>query len=331
MAGAIALGSASPVLAETVAEAGPVYSFDARLSGYDYPFEVKTFALDSQRQSLEMAYMYLEPSENMPVVVLMHGKNFNGAYWETTAKFLHQQGYGVLMPDQIGFGKSSKPEGYQYSFSQLALNTSLLMDELGIQDAIVLGHSMGGMVASRFALTYPERVARLILLNPIGLEDYLDYSTYPEISDAYQRELQQTDEGIISYQKRNYYDGAWSEDYEALTIPLRGWIHGPDKALMAYTSALTYDMILTQPVVDDFPEISVPTTFILGTRDRTGPNRGNMRDGVEYEFGRYDQLGARMLQLVPDAQLIELEGLGHSPHIEAFDRFTPALSVALEG
>ena len=329
MAGVMMLGAASPALTETPEVKAKAPSFDARLTGYDYPFEVNTFAFDSQRQSLEMAYMYLEPADDMPVVVLMHGKNFNGAYWQSTADYLHDQGYGVLIPDQIGFGKSSKPEGYQYSFNQLALNTSLLLDELGIQDAIILGHSMGGMVASRFTLTYPDRVDKLILLNPIGLEDYLDYSTYPEISDAYERELQQTGEGIIAYQKRNYYDGAWSEAYEALTIPLRGWIHGPDKELMAYTSALTYNMILTQPVVDDFPEISVPTTFILGTRDRTGPNRANKRDGVTYEFGRYDQLGAKMLELVPDAQLIELEGLGHSPHIEAFDRFVPALAKAL--
>lgn len=330
MAGVLALGSASAVSAETVIESGvPEYSYGARLTGYEYPFEVRTFAFRSQLQPLEMAYMYLQPEKDMPVVVLMHGKNFNGAYWKSTADYLQDQGYGVLIPDQIGFGKSSKPESYQYSFSQLALNTSRLINELRIEDAILLGHSMGGMVASRFALTYPARVEKLILLNPIGLEDYLDYSSYPEISDAYERELQQTDEGIIAYQQRNYYDGDWNETYEALTVPLRGWIHGPDAELMAYISALTYDMILTQPVIDDFPEISVPATFILGTRDRTGPNRANMRDGVTYELGRYDQFGAKMLSLVPDSKVIELEGLGHSPHIEAFDRFVPALAKAL--
>ena len=42
----------------------------------------------------------------MGFITLLHGKNFNGAYWEETANFLHEKGFGILIPDQIGFGKS---------------------------------------------------------------------------------------------------------------------------------------------------------------------------------------------------------------------------------
>ncbi|MAP95301.1 MAG: alpha/beta hydrolase [Ponticaulis sp.] len=322
MAAALSLGA--------VAEEVKSPAFDQRLTGYDYPFEVQTYGFESQGQSLEMAYMHLPAEEGRPTIVLLHGKNFNGAYWEDTALAAQEAGYGVVMPDQIGFGKSSKPTDYQYSFSQLALTTHELLDSLDVDTAIVVGHSMGGMLASRYALSYPEATERLILINPIGLEDYLDYSTYPSISSAYRGQLNQTPEGIIAYQKQNYYDGAWSADYEALTVPLAGWTRGPDKEVIAYTAALTYDMILTQPVIDDFENISVPTSLIIGTRDTTGPNRANIRPDVDYEFGRYDELGARAAALIPDSELFELEDLGHLPQIEAFDRFLPVFLEALD-
>lgn len=76
------------------------------------------------------------------------------------------------MPDQVGFGNSSKPEHFQYSFQQLALLTKKLVDTLGIQEINVLGHSMGGMLAVRFTLMYPDVVSKFILKDPIGLEDY---------------------------------------------------------------------------------------------------------------------------------------------------------------
>ena len=317
------------LLGVTANAAGP--AFDARLSGYDYPFDVREMTLQSQRQTLAMAYMHLPSKNDRPTVVLLHGKNFNGAYWRDTASFLVERGYGVLMPDQIGFGKSAKPEHYQYSFNQLAANTALLMDKLNIEKGIILGHSMGGMLAARFALAYPERTRRLLLVNPIGLEDYLDYTTYPEISVAFEREQNLTGADIINYQRSNYYDGAWNNTYEALTVPLRGWLNGPDAKQLAYISALTYDMILTQPVIDDFERLAVPTALIIGTRDRTAPNRANMRDNTTRELGRYDRLGDEAVAKIPGARLIEMEELGHLPHIEDFGRFKSALTKALDG
>ena len=324
-----ALGlQASPVLAETDdKQTAPV--LNATLDDYQYPFEVKRFDFESQGQTLQMSYMHLPARNNKPTVVLLHGKNFNGAYWKSTAKYLSARGYGVVMPDQIGFGKSSKPTDYQYSFNQLALNSSDLLDHLGLDDVILVGHSMGGMLASRFALSYPDRTRSLILINPIGLEDYLDYTEYPDMTAAYERELSKTGSDIVNYQKANYYAGAWSEDYAALTVPLIGWQNGPDKEQIARVSALTYDMILTQPVIDDFDNLSVPTSFIIGTRDTTGPNRANLREGINYTLGQYDVLGDRAAARVKNSKLIELEGLGHLPHIEDFDTFAPALDLAL--
>ncbi len=313
------------------AEANKLPVYDARLSGYDYPFPTHEFAFGSQGLTLTMTYMWQPGEEGKPVVVLLHGKNFNGAYWQDTARHLLDQGFGVLMPDQLGFGKSAKPTNYQYSFAALAHHTRALMASLGIDRAIMVGHSMGGMLATRFALNYPEATSQLVLLNPIGLENYLHYVQYQDVSFFYNLELKSSPETIVAYQRQSYYDGNWSPRYWQLTLPLIGWVRGPDWPQLAKVSALTYDMIFTQPVVEEFDDLQVPAALILGTRDRTGPGRQWQKPGVTYELGRYDQLGGKVRQRNPDMQLYELGGLGHLPHIEDFDRFKVVLDQVLTG
>lgn len=304
-------------------------AYDARLSTYAYAFDVKVFPLSSQGQSLEMAYIHLPGEPGKPVVTLLHGKNFNADYWASTARHLQKQGYGVLIPDQIGFGKSSKPVNYQYSFPALARHTRALMASLGIERSIVVGHSMGGMLASRFALMYPQAVQRLVLVNPIGLENYLKYVEHKDTDFFYGIELKQTAESVAKYQRDNYYDGQWNERYAALTHFMIGQMQGPDRNQVAWVNALTYDMIFTQPVVTEFGDLSVPVSLIIGTRDRTGPGRNWMRPGVEYELGRYDRLGRTAAALIPGAVLFELPGLGHMPHIENFEAFSKVFDQAI--
>lgn len=306
----------------------PVY--DKALTGLEYPLPVRTYAFESQGMPLKMAYMYLPPKDPAKgVVTLLHGKNFNGAYWEQTARHLHKQGYGVLMPDQVGFGKSSKPVDYQYTFEGLAANTRGLMEALDIERSVVIGHSMGGMLATRYALLYPQSARRLVLVNPIGLENYLHYAQYKDIDFFVEMEREASADKIVSYQKKNYYDGAWNDRYAALARPLIGWVQGDDWPELAQVSARAYDMIFTGPVVEEFKDLKVPTTLILGTRDRTGPGRGWMKPGVDYELGRYDLLGPRVKERNPSIQVVELDGLGHLPHIEDFDRFIPHLTRAV--
>ena len=106
-------------------------------------------------------------------------------------------------------------------------------------------------------------------------------------------------------------------------------LQGPDKLQIAWVNALTYDMIFTQPVVTEFAELAVPVSLIIGTRDRTGPGRKWQKPGSDYELGRYDRLGKAASSLIPDATLYELDGLGHLPQVEDFERFKDALKQAL--
>ena len=135
-------------------------------------YSVQFFHLQVENQDLRMAYRDVQPTgaANGKAVLLLHGKNFSGFYWEPTIEFLAQQGYRVIAPDQLGFGASSRPD-IHYSFHQMAQNTKALLDHLGLKQVDVIAHSMGGMLGVRFTLLFPETVERLVLENPIGLEE----------------------------------------------------------------------------------------------------------------------------------------------------------------
>ncbi|WP_336687087.1 alpha/beta hydrolase [Chryseobacterium bernardetii] len=299
---------------------------DAMLSDYQYPYEVHFKDLKSQDNDLKMAYMDVKPQKaNGKTIMLLHGKNFNGAYWARTAKDLSEKGFRVIIPDQIGFGKSSKPHRYQFSFSQLAENTKAVLDELGIDKTIVLGHSMGGMVASRFTLLYPEKVQKLILENPIGLEDYKTFASYQNIDQAYQSELKNTAETYKNYQLKFYYDNKWKAEYQPWLDLIAGWTLHKDYPQVAWDAALTSDMIYNQPVCYEFKNIKVPTLLIIGTRDRTAIGKDRAPKELQTKMGQYQELGKKTQREIAGSQLVELENVGHLPHIEVYPKFFEAL------
>ncbi|WP_257658095.1 alpha/beta fold hydrolase [Parapedobacter lycopersici] len=299
---------------------------DIDLSNYNYPYEVHLLALENQQQSLQMAYMDVHPEQpNGETVMLFHGKNFNGAYWGTTIDALTRAGYRVVVPDQIGFGKSTKPAHYQYSFQQLAQNTMKLLETLNISQVYLLGHSMGGMLAMRFTLMYPEVVKKLVLENPIGLEDWKLVAPYTAIDQLYQKELNADFNSVKKYQLDNYYDGKWRPEYDEWVYLLTGWVDHPDYPLVAWNNALTSDMIFTQPVYYEMEQLKAPTLLIIGTRDRTAIGKQQVSETVRATMGLYQHLGKAAQQRITGSSLVELENVGHMPHIEAFGRFIEPL------
>lgn len=297
------------------------------LSNYDYPYPVSFHDLKTQGQTLQMAYMDVAPAgePNGKTIMLLHGKNFNGAYWGQTIKILSAKGYRVIVPDQVGFGKSAKPEYYQYTFQQLALNTKNLLDSVQVQRAIVLGHSMGGMLATRFALMYPSFTEKLILENPIGLEDWKLKVPYKSVEWWYQNELKKDYESIKKYQLENYYDGKWKPAYDPWVNILAGWTKNENYPIIAWNAALTYDMIFTQPVVYEFQNLQMPVMLIIGQRDRTALGKNLVSEDVAATMGNYPELGRKVAKEIKNITLVEISGIGHLPHIENFERFAEPL------
>ncbi|GGE14054.1 hydrolase [Aureimonas endophytica] len=315
--------------ADGAVAAGP---FGGELQGFDYPFPVKDFAFASQGLDLHMAYLDVLPSgkPNGQTAVLLHGKNFCAATWEAAIGALSKAGFRVVAPDQIGFCKSTKPKGYQFSFNQLALNTHQLLESLGIRRASVIGHSMGGMLAARFALAFPETVDRLVLVNPLGLEDWQAKGVpYQPIDAAYAEELKTGADSIRAYQRKFYYGGNWKPAYDRWVAMLAGLYAGPDREAVAWNQAQTSDMIFTQPVVREFSRIEVPTTLLIGQLDRTAPGAARAPQEIAAMLGDYPKLGKAAAALIPGAKLVEFPDLGHAPQIQAPEKFDAALLKAL--
>lgn len=312
-------------LCATASAATP--SYGPELQGFEYPYKVAQFDFTSQRQPLHMAYMDVRPERpNGLTIALLHGKNFCAATWRGTIATLAAAGYRVIALDQIGFCKSSKPERYQYSFQQLAHNTHDLLASLGIGEVRLLAHSTGGMIAVRYALMYPGETKQLILVNPIGLEDWKAKGV-PAISvdDWYARELKTNADGIRRYEQGTYYAGHWSDDYEIWVQMLAGLNNGPGKELVAWNSALIYDMIYTQPVFYELQDIAVPTVLMIGDKDNTAIGKDFAPPAIRETLGHYPQLAQAAAARIPGAKLIEFPDLGHAPQIQDPAAFHKAL------
>ncbi|TFF36816.1 alpha/beta fold hydrolase [Pseudomonas sp. RIT623] len=303
-------------------------TYGEQLEGFTYPYPLRHFDFQSQGQALQMGYMDVpaKGKANGHSVVLMHGKNFCAGTWETTLDALSQAGYRVIAPDQVGFCTSSKPAHYQYSFQQLADNTHALLAQLGVDRAIILGHSTGGMLATRYALMYPRQVERLAMVNPIGLEDWKALGVpYRTVDQWYARELKLDAEGVRNYERNTYYAGRWKPEYERWVQMLAGLNQGPGHKLVAWNSALIYDMIFTQPVVHEFKDLKMPTLLLIGDQDSTAIGSDIAPPEVKARLGQYKMLGPQVAKLIPRGELVTFEGLGHAPQIEEPGKFHQAL------
>jgi pimeloyl-ACP methyl ester carboxylesterase len=316
----------------SAASASGEASYGPELQGFPYPYPTAQFDFLSQRQTLHMVYMDVHPKNaNGRTAVLLHGKNFCAATWSATIEALAAAGFRVIALDQIGFCKSTKPERYQYSFQQLARNTRALLDSLGIKQATLIAHSTGGMIAVRYALMYPTEVEQLVLVNPIGLEDWKAKGV-PSISidEWYAQELKVNADSIRRYEQDTYYAGHWSDDYETWVQMLAGLNRGPGKELVAWNSALLYDMIYTQPVFYELENIAVPTLLMIGDKDNTAIGKNFAPAAIRASLGDYPVLAKRAAQRIQGSKLIEFPELGHAPQIQDPAAFHKALLEGLE-
>lgn len=299
------------------------------LEEYAYPQQVDYLQVAIEGQNLRMAYMDVVPTAaaNGRCVLLLHGKNFFGAYWKDTIRALTREGYRVIVPDQLGFGKSAKPD-IHYSFHLLAATTKKLLDALDVKQVAVVGHSMGGMLAARFTLMYPGTVTRLILENPIGLEDYRSLLPYASLEELYKQEMKATKENILAYHKG--YFVTWKPEYGEYAEVAARWKLSGEYPRLAMSSALTSQMIYEQPVCHEFPRIRTKTLLVIGQADRTVVAKARLPKELLHKAGQYPQLGRKTAALIPGAKLVELPDIGHIPHLEAADRFHEELLAFLE-
>jgi pimeloyl-ACP methyl ester carboxylesterase len=304
-------------------------SLSITLENVKYPYPVHYFPLRVEGQDIRLAYMDVKPANaNGKTFILFHGKNFGGYYWTNVIKALTQKGYRVIVPDQIGFGKSSKPF-IHYSFHAFARYNKKLLDTLGIQKVTVLGHSMGGMLATRFSLMYPEMIDQLFLEDPIGLEDYRTFVPYTSAEQDYLTELKTSYASVKKYYSDSYFV-TWKPEYDYLVKIGSGVSTSADFPRWAKVAALTFEMIYEQPVCYEFNRLKVPTVLFIGEEDNTIVGKALLSDEEKAKHGNYKVLGPETAKKIPGAQLVVFEHCKHIPHIEVADLFIKSLLAHLK-
>jgi pimeloyl-ACP methyl ester carboxylesterase len=300
---------------------------DSGGSNFTYPYPLHFYNFTSQELTLSMAYMDIPPlNRSIGTIVLLHGKNFCGATWNATIHVLANQGYRVIAPDQIGFCKSTKPIGYQFSLMQLALNTNGLLNSLNVTNATVVGHSMGGMISSRYALMFPSQTYKLILVDPLGLENWFALGVpYQAIDVSYKTELAASYTSIKTYQQTTYYGGTWQTSYDIWVYMLLDIYKGSEGTQFAYNMAQTTDMIFTQPIIYELPNLKMNSLLMVGDLDNTAIGKAWAPPAVQALLGHYEILGQEVSAEIPNCTLVEFPGLGHAPQVQDPDTFHAAL------
>jgi pimeloyl-ACP methyl ester carboxylesterase len=278
-----------------------------------YPHPVKTLPLTLYGQDVRMAYMDVPPAgaANGRQIVLLHGMNFGGFYFGGLIESLRKEGFRVVVPDQIGFGRSSKPV-MPYNFHDMAANTRRLIESLGVVKPVIFGHSMGGMLAARFSASYPDFVERAVLCNAIGLVDVRWKSPWLGAEEAYKATMAQSrDQLYKGFQEtiQRYFPNAWKPEYEKFVRIMYAPTLSADWPRLAMVRAIYRQMPYLDPVVYDWAHIQARTLVIGGDKD--GEN--------------FPALAKQVADTIPHGELVLIPNVGHVPHIQVPDVFSREL------
>src|ERR1700710_494765 len=312
-----ALLAAMPLAFVHVADPASREPYGIGLEGFAYPYPVSMLPLMNDGEQVRMAYMDVAAATpNGRTVVLLHGRNFPSSYWAPVIKTLGEAGYRVVVPDQIGFGKSSKPAA-DLHFDTLARNTVTLMDHLGIAKFDIVAHSMGGMLGVRITRAYPDRVTHLLLTAPIGLEDYRFYVPPTPTEKILETEEKLTADGYRKQLETNY---SLKLPYDQVTpfIDARFNIKGGSEYprwLRAFANSA--QLIYREPVVHEIPLISQPTLFIMGEDDHNAPGRPNAPEALRPKMGQNADLARALAAKMPAARAEVIPNTGHLVCLEA--------------
>ncbi|MDA9434714.1 alpha/beta fold hydrolase [Bradyrhizobium sp. CCBAU 51627] len=291
------------------------------LEGFAYPYPVHLLPVVNDGERLSMAYMDVAASQpNGRTVVLLHGRNFPSSYWADVIKMLSEAGYRVVVPDQIGFGKSSKPVG-ELHFDTLARNTIALLDHLKIDKADIVAHSMGGMLGVRIARAYPDRVTHLVLTAPIGLEDYRLYVPPTPTEKMMEAEDKLTADGYRNQLQTNYAIKLPPDAIAPFTDARFNIKGSPDYPRWLHAFVSSGQMIYREPVAHEIALITGPVLFIMGADDHNAPGRPNAPEALRTKMGQNAALAKALAAKMPDARAEVIPDTGHLVFLEAPEKY----------
>lgn len=247
-----------------------------------------------------------------PAVLLIHGFGSSLHTWEAWAPLLENR-FRLVALDLPGFGLTGPDPTGDYSDERSVAVLVALLDRLGIGQAAVVGSSMGGRIAWRFAAAEPGRVSKLVLMAPDGFASFgREYGRTPERLPWLMRLLPYTaPKPLLERTMRNAYavpgilTDAVVERYHAMLLA-----PGVRRAIL--DRVLQTRLLQPEPIL---ATIRAPVLLLWGERDGAVP----ATHAVNYE------------QALPDARIVILPGIGHVPMEEAPEASARALRAFLDG
>lgn len=286
-------------------------SLFAQTGSFSAPLR-KQLVLDS------ISLAYTEAGQGAETILFIHGLGGTRQHWEQTLPALSKE-YRALAVDLPGYGDSRLKEVPEDSLLYFFANSLLaLMDSLEISVAHLAGHSMGGQIAMLLALEHPERVQKLVLASPAGLETFTEAEgqvlrTYA--ATAYPKKLEE--EKIRQNYALNFYqmpEGAEGLIQERLALNESSYF-----PIYANVLIKAVEGMLQTPLASRLSELEPPVLILFGKEDQLIPNRYLHPELTTTALARGGQ------QAIPKSQLIMLPEAGHLLMFEQPEAFNQAL------
>jgi pimeloyl-ACP methyl ester carboxylesterase len=236
-------------------------------------------------------------------LLLVHGFTGNNTDFDPVIEPLAERGWHVVAPDNRGHGRSEKPDVEEaYSLESFTSDTLDLANALGWDEFVLLGHSMGGMIAQVLTLAAPRRVRALILMDTSHTHVDID----PELVQLGIKLAREEGLATIVEVLRGMDDPLATPAHLRMCATVPGYRERGENNTLACSAAMYAAMLfqLTEPH-DRLPQlasVTCPTLILVGEQD-----------------GGFVEASGRMAAVIPDARLDVIPDAGHSPQFEATD------------
>jgi len=247
-------------------------------------------------------------------LLLIHGLSSYTSFWEAQIPWFAGQGYRVISLDLPGYGASDRPDA-PCDPPWYAHVVSRFMDALGLEQATLMGHSMGGQIALTLAIDEPGRVSRLVLAAPAGFERFTDGERDWMRGYWHEERALEADEDAVRANFAMNFD-QWDDGVERLVMERVRMAGTPEFRGTSVAVARSIAGMLDAPVLDRLDRVQAPTLIVFGRDDRLIPN-------PVFHGGDTARFARRAAGMIPGAQLVLLSGAGHMvqhDRAEAFNK-----------
>lgn len=237
-----------------------------------------------------------EATGSGPAVLLTHGFAASSHMFASTVADLSTD-HTAIVWDMLGHGSSDSPEDpAAYSVTTFLDSMLAILDDVGVEQAVMLGHSLGGYLSLEMAIAHPERTAALVLVDTgPGFRNDAARDGWNEMAEGYARDLDER--GLGGLPGSDELSANEHRSAEGLALAARGVLRQSDGH-----------------VLEALASIDVPTLVVVGERDKPFLN------GSRY-----------MADKIPNATLAVIDGAAHAPPVSHPDEFNAALRSFLDG